>query len=109
MIIRTTLASFAVLAVLAGCNSDPNAKSQTGPYVTPDYSGSHYNGAVNSGGSGIGMNNPAVNGAATGEMNGGTRDGTSTQIGQTATGTSDQNGGSGSPSGATGNSAASGR
>ncbi len=82
------------LAVLAGCA----AKSTTAPNVTPDYSGSHYNGAVNSGGSGVGTNNPAVNGAVSGGMAG--------PLGPGSSGTSDQSGGSGSPSGATGSAGA---
>ena len=107
MLTRTTLwAVVAVAGIAGGCKGNPDAQTTTGPYSTPDYAGTHYNPGVNSGGSGLGSSNPAVGGASGSELNGGTRANTALPG---DTGTASQNGGSGSPSGATGSSAASGR
>ena len=106
---RTLIAGLALLAgVAAGCNSDPNHMSRTARDVKPDNSTS--NGAVDgSGGVGgaggtIGTDNPAVNGSGGASSSGGTRGDNTLMPGMT--GSSVQNAGSGSPSGATGTAAA---
>ena len=66
----------------------------TAPDVTPDSSGTHYNGAVNSTGSGAGTNMPTGSGGTS--LNGGS---TSPGPSLNRMGTSDQNGGSAAPTG----------
>ena len=69
-----TLSTVAVTAILglAGCHDTNDHGQTTGMSDTPDYAGTHYNPVVNSTGSGIGRDDPAIKpsaGDATGRVN----------------------------------------
>ena len=107
------IALCAVALLAAGCADHSEDMKMTGNDKLPDYPATHYNPAVNSDGALDGRDDPAIRPSArsatgdqigaTGPMlNAGNGSGTGTIV---QGGTSGQNGGSSSPTGATGNAA----
>ena len=108
----TPVALLACLAV-AGCHDTPADSTHIGNNVLPNYAGTHFNPAVNDDGSKVGTDDPAIHPTGTSEVNGGgmrmDRPANDINAGNpngttVGGGTSSENSGSGSPSGATGTS-----